>query len=115
MNLLQKQQAFAAILPKLLLWLTERGYLYTLGEVWRPKEMAEIYKAKGLGITNSLHWIRLAIDLNLWKDGKLLTETEEYREAGEYWESLSTPELKLSWGGRFGDGNHFSAEHNGVR
>ncbi|MGO3686517.1 MAG: M15 family metallopeptidase, partial [Proteus vulgaris] len=44
---------------------------------------------------------------------KYLTATSDYKELGEYWESLGG-----SWGGRFKtrpDGNHFSLEHNGVR
>lgn len=89
--------------------------MVTFGEAWRSPETAEVYKQKGKGISNSLHWERLAVDLNLFKDGKLLQETEDYRRAGELWEDMSCDEFECCWGGRFGDGNHFSILHEGVR
>jgi len=46
---------------------------------------------------------RLAIDLNLFKDGEYLTDTEDHRFLGEFWESLGG-----TWGGRWDDGNHYS-------
>jgi hypothetical protein len=60
----------------------------------------------------SLHRIRLAVDLNLFKDGKYLKDTDDHQELGEYWESIGG-----FWGGRFrnADGNHYSLEHNGMR
>jgi hypothetical protein len=33
------------------------------------------------------------------------TRTDDYKELGEYWESL---DQDCKWGGRWGDGNHFS-------
>ena len=59
---------------------------------------------------NSLHYIRLAIDLNLFEAGKYLRSSKDHAVLGLYWESLGG-----SWGGRFGDGNHYSLEHKGVR
>lgn len=61
----------------------------------------------GKGIVNSYHTKKLAIDLNLFKDGKYLTSTESHRQFGEYWKTLD-PEC--TWGGDFknSDGNHFS-------
>ena len=59
---------------------------------------------------NSLHYDKLAIDLNLYKGGVWQMETEDHRELGEYWESIGG-----SWGGRFGDGNHYSLEHRGYK
>jgi hypothetical protein len=114
-NLAQKQRLFARLISELILEITERGYEVTLGESWRPPEMAKIYAAQGRGITNSLHWSRLAVDLNLFLGGKQLTKSEEYKEVGELWESKSGKDYKCAWGGRFSDGNHFSIEHNGVR
>ncbi len=86
-----------------------------MGEVWRTPEQAKWNADHGIGIPNSLHILRLAADINLWKDGVWLQKTSEYTFAGEYWESLSTPDLQCCWGGRFGDGNHFSIENNGVK
>ncbi|EOT8011848.1 TPA: M15 family metallopeptidase, partial [Escherichia coli] len=61
---------------------------------------------------NSLHTLRLAVDFNLFINGKYQADTDAYRPLGEYWESIGG-----TWGGRFSraDGNHFSLEHNGVK
>lgn len=115
MNLGQKQRVFAHLVARLIDHVYEIGYEMTLGEVWRPPEMAKINAQRGIGISKSLHTERLAIDINLVKDGRYLTRTEDYAQLGSYWESLSTKEYKCCWGGRFGDGCHFSIEHNGVR
>lgn len=44
-----------------------------------------------------------SITLNIFKDGRLLQNTEDHRELGEWWESQGG-----TWGGRFNDGNHYS-------
>ena len=59
---------------------------------------------------NSNHYIRLAVDFNLFKDGKYLDKTDDHLPLGEYWESIGG-----SWGGRYGDGNHYSLEHEGRK
>lgn len=116
MNLIDKQKLFPHLLVQLLDWLDANGYEVTLGEAWRPPEMARMYAKDGRGIENSLHLSRIAIDLCLWKGGKYLTLSEDYRPAGEFWEKLShSPDYECVWGGRFKDGNHFSVEHQGVR
>jgi hypothetical protein len=47
--------------------------------------------------------MRLAIDLNLFdSDGTYLTDTEDHRRLGEWWEAQGG-----IWGGRFNDGNHY--------
>lgn len=66
----------------------------------------------GSGIRNSLHELRLAQDFNLFRNGVFLTGTDSHRQLGEYWESLA-PDCR--WGGRFGDGNHYSIEHQGRK
>lgn len=116
-QLVQKQHFFATTMARFIIELAARGYVVTFGEAWRNREVAEAYKKLGIGISNSLHWDRLAMDLNLRKHGMLLTDSEDYREAGELWESYSTPEHKCAWGGRFKkpDGNHFSVAFGGRR
>ena len=54
---------------------------------------------------DSFHYKRLAIDLNLFKDGVYLTNTSDHRSLGLFWESIGG-----TWGGRFTnpDGNHYS-------
>lgn len=115
MNLFEKQKLFPSLLASFICELEARGYGITFGEMWRPPETAALYAKEGKGITHSLHTLRLAIDLNLFRDGKYLTRTEEYLEAGELWEGYSTTRYTCCWGGRFRDGNHFSIEHAGTR
>lgn len=64
----------------------------------------------GYGHPRSAHKQKLAMDLNLFKDGRYLDTTEDHRILGEKWESMGG-----TWGGRFNDGNHYSLEHLGVR
>lgn len=106
MTLRQKQSLFMRKLALLILHAEHLGYELTMG---RGYASAAANKADG-GHPKSLHMERLAIDLNLFKDGRLLTSTESHRPLGEYWESIGG-----TWGGRFGDGNHYSLEHNGVK
>jgi len=116
MHLAGKQRAFSVLVARLILKATELGYEVSLGEAYRPPEMSRFYAAKGTGIANSLHTLKLAIDLNLFKDGKFLTRTEDHRPLGEWWKAQSTENLTLCWGGDWKtDGNHYSILHNGVR
>ena len=116
MTLREKQSVFSVLVAKLMLEADRRGYEITLGEAWRPPEMAELYAKQGKGIKNSLHTQRLAIDLNLFKDGVYLGRSEAYRPLGEWWEAQSLKDrYDCCWGGRFGDGNHFSISHGGRR
>lgn len=112
MTLVEKQQLFPKLIKQLIQFLENNGYELTFGEAWRPAEMAAYYAAKGKGISNSLHCSRLALDINLFKGGKLLILTPDYEEAGKFWESLNP---LCTWGGHFQDGNHFSLTHGGVR
>lgn len=112
MTLSEKQHLFTQLIAQLLLWAGDRGYRVTFGEAYRTPEQAARNAKKGSGITQSLHTLRLAVDLNLFIGGVYQTDTEAYLPLGEHWELLGG-----SWGGRFShpDGNHFSLEHNGVR
>lgn len=111
MTLRQKQSFFVELIAILIAEANRKGYELTFGEAYRSPEEALRLSKLGKGIKNSNHTIRLAVDFNLFRDGKYLSSTESHRELGEYWESLN-PLCK--WGGRFGDGNHYSFEHNGV-
>lgn len=110
MTLRQKQSVFAKLIAEHIVWLYSQGYEVTLGEAYRTAEQAELNAAKGIGIANSLHRYRLAVDLNLFKDGNYLYNTEDHRISGEKWE---TRHELCRWGGRFKDGNHYSIEHEG--
>ena len=119
MGLREDQSDFARKLGLLLQFIYEQGYEVTLGDAWafslwtlvlpliRPLVNDSQYAAllsrshkKG-----SFHYRRLAIDLNLFKDGVYLGGTDDHRIFGEFWESIGG-----TWGGRFKrkDGNHYS-------
>lgn len=61
----------------------------------------------------SLHHLGLALDLNLYKDGRYITNDEGHRELGAYWKGLH-PDCK--WGGDFArtDYNHYSFAPNNI-
>lgn len=103
MTELESQQKFSRMVPRLIDKIHEFGFEITLGDAYRDPSVT-------YGNKNSLHKKRLAIDLNLFKDGKYLTTTEDYQLIGEWWESIGG-----SWGGSFKDGNHFSLEFGGMR
>lgn len=112
MDLLAKQQLFAQLAARLIQHAAALGYQVTLGEAWRSNAEAMRLAAQGLGIERSLHCQRLAIDLQLFKGSTWLKASEDYTPLGEWWEGQH--EL-CRWGGRFGDGNHFSLEHQGRK
>ena len=113
MRLIEKQFLLLRLLPKLLDFAHAKGYDVTLGDGYRdPRVFGDVGEKQGYGAAYSNHKSRLAIDLNLFKNGDYLTTTEDHKETGEYWESLHP---FTCWGGRFDDGNHYSIEHEGRK
>ena len=106
----EKQDKFTGMIADFIQRVRALGYEITFGEAYRTPEQAALNAKKGTGIKNSLHTVRLAVDFNVFKDGEYLTGTGELETIGIIWEHLGG-----TWGGRFGDGNHFSLEHNGVK
>ena len=100
MTLREKQSKFVLMVRDLISFAYRHGYELTFGDAYATSGHME----------KSLHYKRLAIDLNLFKDGIYLTKTEDHLPLGEYWESIGG-----SWGGRFKDGNHYSLAHGGRR
>lgn len=115
MTLGQKQRVYSFLIAKLIMHIYESGYEVTLGEFWRSPEEAERLANADKGIKNSLHTVKLAGDINLFKNGKYLTKTVDHQPFGEWWERQSTSEYTCTWGGRFGDGNHYSISHQGKK
>ena len=111
-TLRQKQSRFARAVALLIPYAEALGYEVTLGEAWRPRERAVANARAGIGIADSLHCDRLAIDLNLFKNGKYLRSSNAHRPLGEFWESLGDD---YHWGGHFGDGNHYSVGFRGRK
>lgn len=109
-----KQFLFMSCLGKLLLWCEQNGYTVTGGDLYRSMDSLKCYHCQqpvnyqqllvsnGRSHTlNSLHCNRLAIDLNLFKDGQYIgNDGQAYAPLGQYWESLDPSN---HWGG----GDHF--------
>jgi len=113
MTLRQLQSEFAARIPRLIDKAVELGFDVTFGDAYRdPRVFGALGVKGGYGHPSSAHKQRLAIDLNLFKGGQFLGDTEAHRELGEWWEKQH-PQAR--WGGRFKDGNHYSFEHEGVK
>lgn len=108
MNLRAKQSEFARQLPRLLDQAHALGFEVTLGDAYRdPRVFGQVGERKGYGARRSAHKQRLAIDLNLFRDGRYLGDTDAHRQLGEWWESIGG-----IWGGRFNDGNHYEWPSN---
>ena|SRR5688500_2510242 len=112
MTLREKQSLFCLLVGELIREAYAQGFELTFGETYRsPEEAARLAKL-GRGIRASLHTKRLAIDLNLFRDGKYLSSTESHRPLGEWWERQDP---LCAWGGHFNDGNHYSLTHEGRK
>jgi hypothetical protein len=113
MTLGQKQRLFTKLITELLLWAHKNGYEFSLGDAYRDHRVHGSFgEKKSYSSAVSMHKLRLAIDLNLFIDGVYQTTTESHKDIGLKWESMH--EL-CSWGGHFGDGNHYSFRHRGYR
>lgn len=113
MTLGEKQRKFVKMISQLIDYAYANGYELTFGDAYRdPRLHGAVGEKKGYGAASSVHKDRLAVDFNLFKDGKFLSSTEDHAVLGAYWESLGG-----SWGGKFSnaDGNHYSVEYQGRK
>ena len=116
MTLGQKQELFAFLLPRLLDFIYERGYQARLGDLFRdPRVHGYFGHSSRISYSGprSVHKLKIAVDINLFKNGEFLRNTEDHREIGEYWKTLHP---LCRWGGDFQrpDGNHYSLFHDGY-
>lgn len=111
MSLSDQQFSFGKDCVQLGLFIITSGWKFTIGEVWRPEEMQEIYIEQGKSWTpNSLHLHRLAIDINFFAPDRegwawvgewpVATQVAAIMPFGDFWESLSE---KNEWGGRWSE------------
>lgn len=104
-QMIDQQHAFLMDLAKLLQQIETLGLLVTGGELWRSPEVEAVYVQEGKSHTlHSNHTLRLAIDLNFFKDG---LEIETPAALGVFWEKLHPYNR---WGGDFAslrDLSHF--------
>lgn len=116
--LADKQAEFTRLQARLVRWVYtfrfKDGRPRRLRDGWAYRSML-CNKAVG-GHKRSRHKTRLARDwiLDIWNGEKWVYQrsTKAYREIGEAWERMH-PDAR--WGGRWGDGNHFSFQHAGVK
>lgn len=109
MTLRETQSTFAKNFAEFISWLYSEGYEVTFGEAYRTSEQAEWYKKTGFSKAGlkSLHCSRLAFDINIFKNGNLLS-SKDLTDVGMKWESMHPYN---SWGGffkGFDDYPHFS-------
>ena len=95
MGLQSKQSKFVKMIGLLITYATMQGYEVTFGDAHAQSGHKD----------GSFHYKRLAIDLNLFRNGKYLRETEDHKPLGVFWKSIGG-----TWGGDFKnpDGNHYS-------
>lgn len=109
MSMVDAQAAFLKDMCELVRYATSLGFTLTAGELYRTPEQQEIYMKTGRSQTmDSLHLKRLAVDFNIFKDGKLCYDKAALAPLGAYWESLNPLN---SWGGngkKLVDTPHFS-------
>lgn len=111
MRLGDKQRLFSRLIAEHTLWLYEQGYECTEGDSFRsPRAFGQMGEKKAYGRKYSNHKVKLAKDINLFKDKQWLQKTSDHAESGAVWE-LRHPLCR--WGGHYDDGNHYSLEHNG--
>lgn len=114
MSLSSTQRKFTQCIGKLIAYACENGYELTFGDAYRdPRVHGEFGEKESYAGKNSVHKIRLAVDFNLFIDGQYITDSEAYRELGDYWKTLDD---LARWGGDFSkpDGNHFSFTYWGA-
>lgn len=114
--MLDRQFTFSRMLGLFFFWMAEQGYTWTMGDCWRSTDellcphcatgvtYQELLRYNGRSKTlKSKHSDRLAVDINLFKDGKL-AKGEAYQPLGEKWKALGG-----RWGGdfTFKDYGHF--------
>ena len=127
MTLGEKQRLFTLLFAQFIIWAYENDYELSFGEILRTQTQANANQASGKGISDSLHLLKLAGDLNLYLDSSkeadediYQSDSEAYRPLGEKWKSMHP---LCRWGGDFKDkegnpkpdGNHFSLEHEGRK
>jgi hypothetical protein len=101
MTLREKQSEFVRMVGLLIEYAYNNGYELTFGHAMRCVDCPTGHK-------HSLHKKRLAVDLNIFRNGEYLTDGSGHRQLHQYWSML---------GGATSIGkdlNHYSMEHEGM-
>lgn len=108
MSLVAEQAEFLLDVTELIQFARKEGWVITGGELFRTPEQQAIYVQSGRSKTMaSNHLRRCAIDLNFFRDGRLVYDKGLLQPLGDFWEALHP---KNSWGGNwnsFKDVPHF--------
>lgn len=113
MTLSESQRYFTRLVAGLLVYADGLpGYDVVLDSAARSsEEQARLVKAGASKRLDSAHTKRLAVDLILFRDGKLTWHGDDYEPLGEYWKSMDS---RCVWGGdwdRLRDYGHFELTH----
>jgi hypothetical protein len=101
MTLRQRQSVFARKVADLIIHAEALGYEVTLGDAYHdPQNHKDAPNA-----ANSFHKSRLAIDINLYRNGQCLHSVEAHRPLAKWWKAQGG-----TWGGDFTvpESNHYS-------
>lgn len=97
----EKRCLFTSMLARLIKYANEAGYGVNL-------ECGKCYLT-GHHRKNSLHYLGLAADLNIYKNGEWLPDGTGHDVLHDYWDSIGGAKRIP------GDSNHYSIEHEGRR
>jgi len=98
-----KQEQFAVMISRLILWAHENGIAVSMGDAFRdPRLHGKIGEAKGYGHRNSCHKLKLAQDLNA-------VNAVDHVIMHDKWDLMGGAERILA------DMNHYSIEWQGMR
>ena len=124
MSLSDEQWEFLIDVASLIDYAEREGYKMTAGHLFRTSAQQYLYffgytlteklkliKTKKRSKTKSgYHQKRLAIDFNVFINGKLTYTVNDIKPLGEYWKSLNPLNV---WGGDWGwDSGHFQRSYN---
>jgi len=123
MSLSDEQWEFLQDVSELIRWAKANNFKLTGGELYRTQDQQKLYyygkrivvhkdgvlscidDKKRSKTLRSRHTERLAIDLNVFVNGRLAWEPEDLKSIGEFWKSLNPQNV---WGGDWGwDAGHF--------
>jgi hypothetical protein len=102
MTLRKKQSRFVVMVALLLQYAHSLGYELTFGDAFRDPRCP-------YGSDLSLHHQRLAVDLNLFINGKFITDGTGHDKLHDFWDLLGGAERIEH------DLNHYSLAHGGRR